>query len=151
MSCSICAWYLCVSACSVGNQECRTALAPPDGRPCISASELHCCSCQSSAAARPCRTTERRGRHGGWASSELSGGVGRFILLPVKRLERLYETRETIFILLTEAWKHLSFKVLWKDRRCLLSTTKHRLPRRWAQTNCYQLQLKTFRWWWNQI
>jgi len=47
--------YLCVFSCWVRSQECRTALAPPGGRLSRSAFELHCCSCRSSAAARPCK------------------------------------------------------------------------------------------------
>lgn len=50
---------LCGFFCLARNQECRIALAPPDGRLYISVSEPHWCSCQSSVAARPCRITDR--------------------------------------------------------------------------------------------
>lgn len=51
--------YLCGFFCLARIQECRIALAPPDGRLYISVSEPHWCSCQSSVAARPCRITDR--------------------------------------------------------------------------------------------
>lgn len=54
--------YLGVFSRWVGIQEYRTALTPPGGQPCKSTSERRCCSCQSSAAARPWKKTHARCR-----------------------------------------------------------------------------------------
>lgn len=97
MNYSIHQWYLCVFSCWVRNQECRIALAPPSGQLCRPASELRCCSCRSSAAARPCKPQTQGDIEGELCQSfhEVSSffsGVWTALWVSVNLLKRLCKT-----------------------------------------------------------